>query len=426
MTGPTETQAAGADGLAEPSAATSPESTAAGTGGPAVSSGWTVWRRARLPLLVLALLLLVAVVVAVAANRSIGGRLDPRGADREGGRALATLLGDRGVDVIRTVGPAAAVARTESRTVVFVPFPGVLSDEAVRRVGALAFGTVVLVAPDSDDLTAISDDVTGAGGRVAEVTEPRCANPAAGAAGAALLGGELYRTSAGDTCYPGDDEDAERGALVTGRTLGGARLTVLGTGAAFENENLAEDGNAALVINLLGGDGSADEVRWLVPEPGSAIEDDGSGSLGSILPDWVGPAVVQLLLAGLLLVLWRGRRLGPPVTEPLPVIVRAAEAVEGRARLYRRAGARDEAAGALRAGALARMVPRLGIDPGAGGNPAPEAVVAAVAARSGRPDAEVHAALYGPAPADDAGLVRLTETLDSIIRSTLDPEVPRP
>ena len=66
------------------------------------------------------------------------------------------------------------------------------------------------------------------------------------------------------------------------------------------------------------------------------------------------------------------------------------------------------------------------MDPGAGGTPAPEPVVAAVAARTGRPDAEVHAALYGPAPADDAGLVRLTETLDSIIRSTLDPEVPRP
>ena len=148
--------------------------------------------------------------------------------------------------------------------------------------------------------------------------------------------------------------------------------------------------------------------------------------MSDILPGWVLPAVVQLLVAGLLLMLWRGRRLGPPVTEPLPVVVRAAEAVEGRARLYRRAQARDRAAKALRSGALARLVPRLGIESGAGGEPAPEAVVAAVAGRTGRADAEVHAALFGAPPEDDAGLVRLSETLDSMVRSTLDPEVPHP
>ena len=141
-------------------------------------------------------------------------------------------------------------------------------------------------------------------------------------------------------------------------------------------------------------------------------------------PDWVLPAALQLLLAGLLLALWRGRRLGPPVVEPLPVVVRAAEAVEGRSRLYRRAQARDRAAEALRSGALARMVPRLGIDSSGGGEPSPEAVVAAVASRSGRSDAAVHAVLFGPPPTDDAGLVALADSLDSIVRDTLDPEVP--
>jgi len=120
----------------------------------------------------------------------------------------------------------------------------------------------------------------------------------------------------------------------------------------------------------------------------------------------------------------RGRRLGPPVVEPLPVVVRAAEAVEGRSRLYRRAQARDRAAEALRSGALARLVPRLGIDRARGAEPPPEAIVAAVASRSGRPEAAVHAVLFGPPPSDDAGLVALADSLDSIVRDTLDPEVP--
>ena len=149
------------------------------------------------------------------------------------------------------------------------------------------------------------------------------------------------------------------------------------------------------------------------------------GAAGGVcwaVPPWVWPAALQLLFAGLLVALWRGRRLGPPVPEPLPVVVRAAETVEGRARLYRRAGGRGRAGAALRSGALARLLPRLGIDPGAGGEPAAAEVVAAVAARSGRRDAEVHAVLFGPPPVNDAGLVQLAETLDSIVRSTLQEE----
>jgi hypothetical protein len=70
------------------------------------------------------------------------------------------------------------------------------------------------------------------------------------------------------------------------------------------------------------------------------------------------------------------------------------------------------------------MVPRLGIDSSGGGDPSPEAVVAAVASRSGRSDAAVYAVLFGPPPTDDAGLVALADSLDSIVRDTLGPEVP--
>jgi Domain of unknown function (DUF4350) len=376
----------------------------------------TLWRRYRVVVLAVVAVLVVAVVIGVARSRGAQGRLDPRSADPDGGRALATLLDDRGVRVDRITDPTELAGGAGSGTVLLVPIPGLLGTDAARAVGDLGSGAVVLVEPSQDVLDAVTTGIRSASFAPTRTRSPGCADPAATAAGDALTGGTTYESDDGTRCY-GDDA----APMVVGTTRGGARLVVLGTGATFTNEHLDEDGNAALGLNLLGGDGSADDLRWLVPAPGSAADDTSESSL---LPGWVVPAVLELLFAGFLVALWRGRRLGPPVVEPLPVVVRAAEAVEGRSRLYRRAQARDRAAAALRSGALARIVPRLGIDSPAGGEPSPEAVVGAVAARSGRPDAAVHAILYGPAPTDDAGLVTLADSLDSVVRETLDPEVP--
>ena len=124
-------------------------------------------------------------------------------------------------------------------------------------------------------------------------------------------------------------------------------------------------------------------------------------------------------VAVLLLALWRARRLGPVVAEPLPVVVRAAETVEGRARLYRRAGARGTAAEALRAGvrrpAGARARPAA---PRRSRRPWSTAV-----AGTHRPDRAPRSAalLYGAAPADDAALVRLADDLDALEREVRRP-----
>jgi hypothetical protein len=59
------------------------------------------------------------------------------------------------------------------------------------------------------------------------------------------------------------------------------------------------------------------------------------------------------------------RRLGPPVPEPLPVAVPAAETVTGRGRFYERADARGAALGALQAAARHRILPLLDLPPDA-------------------------------------------------------------
>ena len=58
--------------------------------------------------------------------------------------------------------------------------------------------------------------------------------------------------------------------------------------------------------------------------------------------------------------LWRGRRLGPLVVEPLPVVVKAVESTQGRGRLYRRVRDRAHAAEILRAATARRLAARLG------------------------------------------------------------------
>src|SRR5205814_5858759 len=72
---------------------------------------------------------------------------------------------------------------------------------------------------------------------------------------------------------------------------------------------------------------------------GSGESSEPPNPLWTAFPAWVWPAVVLIVLAGLVTGLWRGRRIGPPVPEPLPIAVRGAETVEGRGRLYQRARA---------------------------------------------------------------------------------------
>src|SRR5262249_57583714 len=96
-------------------------------------------------------------------------------------------------------------------------------------------------------------------------------------------------------------------------------------------------------------------------------------------------------------------RFGPLVFEPLPVVVRASETAEGHGRLYRSRRARDRAAAALRAAAVARITSRTGLPQAA----SPEAVGQELAGRTGRGGEAIQAMLFRPVPGDDAALVKL-------------------
>jgi hypothetical protein len=246
-------------------------------------------------------------------------------------------------------------------------------------------------------------------------TAPDCAWDTARRAGDARLGG--YRYLPADAapppgtaaCYPVAGAPTLV-ALPAGDGTGGDTV-LLGTPDPLYNEHLDEDGNASLALQLLG---SRPHVVWYLPGPDDAPSAGERRDLLGLLPAGWRWAAFQLAIAAALAAVWRARRLGPVVTEPLPVVVRAAETTEGRARLYHQAGARGHAAEALRTAARSRLARLAGV--AAVDAHAPAVLPPAVAARTGDPVAAVHGLLFGPPPADDTALVRLADDLDALER----------
>jgi hypothetical protein len=176
---------------------------------------------------------------------------------------------------------------------------------------------------------------------------------------------------------------------------------VLGAGAAIPNEFVIEKGNAALALNLLGG---SEVLVWYLP----GLDDVAAPPpLGELSPNWVTPTVLLLAVTALAAAFWRGRRLGPLVVENLPVVVRASETMEGRARLYQRSSARRRALDALRVGTVSRLASALRLGRAA----SVDDVAWAVAERTGRDSEQVRRLLLDADPATDAELVRLSDEL---------------
>ncbi|WNY34711.1 hypothetical protein Q9Q99_05735 [Curtobacterium flaccumfaciens] len=157
-----------------------------------------------------------------------------------------------------------------------------------------------------------------------------------------------------ERCAPTGAGDSRVWGLVRTTTPGGD-VTLVGTTSAFRNDTIATAGNAALALGLLGGD---ERLVWYTPTVGTP---DAAPTLGELAPPWVPSALALLALVAVAAGVWRGRRLGPLVVERLPVVVRAAETTEGRARMYARTRDRTHALDTLRVAAVRRIARLLGL-----------------------------------------------------------------
>ncbi|MDY1005004.1 DUF4350 domain-containing protein [Curtobacterium sp. CFBP9011] len=397
------------------SAPTAPAEAAAPTGvpGAATAAGEDRKPRSDRVLRVVGWIAVVVVGLLLAALTAAVGQgdpqrpvpLDPTSTATSGSRAVVRVLEQQGtrVDVVHD---ADALDVGTGDTVLVDDSAGVLDRGVARRIARTA-PDVVLVTNDPGVLESFDVDARPAGStsstRVASTAS--CPIPAARTAGSVTVVGATYDTDdpTVERCAPSGTGADTRWGLLRTTTVDG-RVTLLGTTGVLRNDTVIRAGNAALALGLLG---SGDRLVWYVP---TAAGSDAAPSLGDLAPPWVPSAIAVLGLVAVAAALWRGRRLGPLVVERLPVVVRAAETTEGRARLYARVRDRTHALDTLRLAAVRRIGRSLGLPRSAH----VDEVVRRTAAVTGRSADRVGAVLVGGSTDDDRALVDGAAALDEL------------
>ncbi len=368
------------------------------------------WRPTGRGLGIAALLLLALVVLMLTTSRRTG-YLDPAAVDPSGSRAVANVLADQGVAVtdVRTTADVAANAQGAT---VLVTDSTLLTTEMISDVLDAGPSRLVLIdpLPGSPALERLAAGTEFADVAGDDAVEPNCRWEPAQRAGSAELPGTRYDARAwvpaGHACY---DSPESAALVVIPARAGRPEVVLLGSAHPLTNEGFDAQGNAALALSLLG---SQSELVWWRPVASDpALAGQGGATIAELVPTWVVPVLIEIVIACALVAWWRSRRLGRLVTEPLPVVIRSGETTAGHARLLHAHHARAEAATHLRARARERIRVRLGLPLGV-----PESrLVAAVAARSGRSPERVGSLLYGPEPTTDAHLVALGHDLEALM-----------
>lgn len=359
-----------------------------------------LWRRAW-PYLVVALGV-AALMLLAGRPRDTGLPLDPTSAGPLGTRAAVDVLRALGADVTLTPEPPASSADTalllvdaydqaaradllswvEAGGVLVVADPfSELVDEPVNSTQLLF--TNPGIARDCD-LPALAE--------VDRVTSP---------------GGSVFSAPEGSTaCFPRNDAFW---LLATPR--GEGTVVALGGAQGFTNVELGEADNAQLLVSLLAPDPASARIAVLeTPPPGS-----GEQTLVDLVPDGAAGVGLQLLLAFGVVVAWRARRFGAPVTEAAPVEVPGSELVVARGNLLQTTSAAPHAAGMLREEARRWLAAALGLPARADA----EQVADTAAARTGVRREEVLELLRPSGAVDEAALVRVAQQLEAARQGAL-------
>ncbi|WAH96496.1 DUF4350 domain-containing protein [Arthrobacter sp. MMS18-M83] len=372
---------------------------------------WTsrllAWLRRHIAWIIIGAIVAVLGILTVAQNSANTDKapMSARNPAPDGAMAAAEVLRQHGVTVTESTSfasTASFLAGKPGATVLLYDRNGYL-DSAQLHMLLKSAGRVVVVSPGPRTLTGLGSGIRHAGvvpsGTATLDAGCRQADPLV-AGRVSGKNGFLYK-GADAMCYsPGTGDGGMYAASADGR------LVVLGSAAMISNDLLQEEGNAALAFRTLG---PAPDLVWYLPGLGDVPTAGRPATLNELAPPWVGFLGLWLMVVALLAVLWRGRRLGPLVFEPLPVVVKAAETAEGRARLYQDSRAVGRAADNLRAGALTRLARHFRLGPEVGA----AAVIDAVARKVDRPAQELRM-LLDHQPGTESELVRWAQSIEKL------------
>jgi hypothetical protein len=371
------------------------------------------WLRRAAPLLLLAAGI-VAIAVLRGPSASRGAPLDPDSTGRPGTKALIATLEGLGASVDVTGARAGTRGRPPVDTLL------VLRDDFDERTrdelrGFAAEGGTLVVADPSSSLT--PDPVgTTAVGILQTTLSADCGLPALeGVERIAAPGAAVYEVPEGETgCFRRNE-----GAWMVVEPTAKGRVVALGGPSALVNAQLGRADNAVLAASLLTPERASSLGFVRPPSPESAAADGegsgtaaggGSSGLVSLIDPRIIAAAVQLAVAFLVVIAWRARRLGKPVTEPQPVSLPGSRLTAARGELMGRARSRGQAADLLRADLRRTLSSRLGVPISA----SPEQMADTVAARTELDRDDVVAVLAGIGPADEGELVTLADEVERI------------
>ncbi|MEP7160332.1 MAG: DUF4350 domain-containing protein [Dermatophilaceae bacterium] len=340
---------------------------------------------------------------------------DPSSREPGGAAAVANLLTRHGGVEVRSVRRSNELEQVETGgTLVVVPGPA-LTEQARARLAEAAdrAGRVVLIRPEPEVLSALAPSVRPVAS-VDGVLRAQCDSSDADWADEISGPSRTYRAvgrgaaGAAQVCFTqvgGPAGAAGTGAVVT-VTTGDRQVVVAGNATMLTNAALTDVDNAAIALRLLG---HHRDLAWFVPiaEEAAAVTSQGT----PWPPPWFAPLVLALGGTVAATMLWRGRRLGRLVTEPLPVVVQAYETTLARGQLYRRARDPGHAGGILVRASRTRLLAALKL-------PATSDVhhvARAAAGATGRHTTDV-AALLTRTPATDVDLARLGADLRQLER----------
>lgn len=276
-------------------------------------------------------------------------------------------------------------------------------------------GTLVIADPQSDftpEVIATRPPAMGEDGQV--VARGRCdLGVLDGVASIVVDGGEDYVVPEGaGRCF--GDADAERALVVVERRKAGAVVSI-GGGDVFSNRWL-DDADAAVVVGRLLVPRDGARVAVLDPYAPAAVPFANQGrSLEDLVPDRATLIVRQLAIAWVIYALFRARRLGRPVAEPLPVQIAGSELTVAVGELLAERRDPASAAALLRLDLRRSIGDRLGLAIDA---PSPTWSVA-LADRCTLSPADLQMVVGADPVPDEASLIRLAQLIESLRQEVL-------